>query len=88
MENCKLSWQEGGNPSIQAVCPSSSFLPCPINDFSEQAQCHMNTFANTKVGSAGAVNKMIQDEHHRQVTELASYAHDESSHLNSDLDTY
>lgn len=93
-DNGMLSWQEGGNQSNQAVCPSNQFLACPINELSDQAQCHMNTFANVKGGknkSARAANKMIEDEveHASQADALANFAeHEESSHLSSDLDTY
>jgi len=60
-------WQEGGNASNQAVCPSnqlnSNNLAYNINnDFSEQAQGHMNTFANTKFGSTAALNKIEQQQ--------------------------
>ena len=51
-DNGMLSWQEGaaGFQSNLAVCPSNQFMACAINELSDQAQCHMNTFANTKHG--------------------------------------
>ena len=69
-----------------------------MNDLSEQAQCHMNTFANTKFEKdqlqQELSDKMIDEAAEggsNQVDQLGGVGfaeREESSHLGSELDTY